>query len=126
MDVKSKVWIVDEEDNLIFGDGKMKILELIEETGSIQEAAKKADMNYKKAWSHIKILQENIEDELVVTAKGRTTGGTRLTPKAKELVAVYKILKEEVKTFTKERYEMLFREQELIVSVKKGSDDQVK
>ena len=72
-----------------------------------------------------KILQDNIEDELVITAKGRTTGGTQLTPKAKELVATYKILKEEVKTFTKERYETLFSKEELIVSARKGSSDQI-
>ena len=58
MEIKVKVWIEDENKNLIFGSGKTEILRQIEETGSISEAAKKVGMNYKKAWSHIKILEE--------------------------------------------------------------------
>ena len=66
MEIKVKVWIEDENKNLIFGSGKTEILRQIEETGSISEAAKKVGMNYKKAWSHIKILEEYIEDDLVI------------------------------------------------------------
>ncbi len=49
---------------------KPKFLELIEREGSIAKAAEKLEMNYKKAWTHIKILQKNIADELVVPQKG--------------------------------------------------------
>ena len=41
MEIKVKVWIEDENKNLIFGSGKTEILRQIEETGSISEAAKK-------------------------------------------------------------------------------------
>mgnify|MGYP006365356769 CR=1 FL=1 len=64
MEVRVKVWIEDENKNLIFGSGKTEILEYIEQTGSISKAAKLLDMNYKKAWSHIKILEELIEDDI--------------------------------------------------------------
>ena len=66
MEVKVKVWIEDENKNLIFGHGKTEILEQIEKTGSISKASQEIGMNYKKAWSHIKILEEFIEDDLVV------------------------------------------------------------
>ena len=42
MKSKMKVWIEDNEKNLIFGGGKTQILELIDETGSISEASKRA------------------------------------------------------------------------------------
>ena len=58
MITKVKVWIEDDNSNLVFGSGKSEILEYIDQTGSIQDASKKAGMNYKKAWNHIKILQE--------------------------------------------------------------------
>ncbi len=108
MKSKIKIWIEDSEHNLIFGDGKTQILELIDQTGSISEASKRAGMNYKKAWLHIKILQEYIEDELVIVNKGRTSGGTTLTPKAKELVERFKKLRDEVKEFSENRFNELF------------------
>jgi molybdate transport repressor ModE-like protein len=109
MQAKVKVWIEDDADNLIFGGGKTQILEYIDETGSISEAAKKVGMNYKKAWTHIKILQEYLEDELVIANKGgKGQGGTVLTPKAKEIIKTFKILRKDIKNFTQKRYEELF------------------
>ena len=108
MVVKVKTWIEDANEHLIFGGGKTQILELIDETGSIAEAAKRVGMNYKKAWTHIKILQEYIEDDLVVVKKGRESGGTSLTPKAKELIAKYKLLEKEVREFSEKRFQEIF------------------
>ncbi|MDA3907667.1 MAG: LysR family transcriptional regulator [Sulfurimonas sp.] len=108
MVVKVKTWIEDDNEHLIFGGGKTQILELIDETGSISEASKRVGMNYKKAWTHIKILQEYIEDDLVVVKKGRDSGGTSLTPKAKELIAKYKLLEKEVRDFSTKKFEEIF------------------
>ncbi|QOY53692.1 LysR family transcriptional regulator [Candidatus Sulfurimonas marisnigri] len=108
MVVKVKTWIEDDNEHLVFGGGKTQILELIDETGSISEASKRVGMNYKKAWSHIKILQEYIEDDLVVVKKGRDSGGTALTPKAKELILKYKLLEKEVRDFSTKRFEEIF------------------
>lgn len=109
MQAKVKVWIEDDANNLIFGGGKTQILEFIDETGSISEAAKKVGMNYKKAWTHIKILQEYLEDELVIASKGgKGQGGTVLTPKAKEIIETFKILRADIKEYTQKRYEELF------------------
>ena len=109
MQAKVKVWIEDDADNLIFGGGKTQILEFIDQTGSISEAAKKVGMNYKKAWTHIKILQEFLEDELVIASKGgKGQGGTVLTPKAKEIIETFKILRSDIKKYTQKRYKELF------------------
>lgn len=112
MKSKIKIWIEDSEGNLIFGGGKAQILEFIDETGSISEASKKVGMNYKKAWTHIKILQEYIDDELVIVNKGRSSGGTVLTPKAKELVENFKQFRKEVKEFSEQKFEELFKEKD--------------
>ncbi|MCJ8326303.1 MAG: winged helix-turn-helix domain-containing protein [Campylobacterales bacterium] len=126
MKIKVKTWIEDENKNLVFGGGKTQILEFIEETGSISQAAKLLGMNYKKAWSHIKILQENIEDELVIVNKGRSTGGTKLTPKAKEIIENYKILKEDINDFAKKRFEELFLKEKNIMTCKDELEKEVK
>lgn len=109
MEAKVKVWIEDENCNLIFGSGKTEVLEFIDQTGSIKEASLKVGMNYKKAWSHIKVLQEFIEDELVCANKGRANGGTTLTPKAREVIQTYKILQHDVNRFAQKRFKELFK-----------------
>ena len=121
MKSKMKVWIEDNEKNLIFGGGKTQILELIDETGSISEASKRAGMNYKKAWSHIKILQKFIDDELVIVNKGRNSGGTVLTPKAKELIENFKILRADVKKYSEERFNELFKKDEKMIFTSKDN-----
>ncbi len=120
MKSKIKIWIEDDNNNLIFGGGKTQILELIDETGSISEASKRAGMNYKKAWSHIKILQKYIDDELVIVQKGRNSGGTKLTPKAKELVENFKKLKEDIKAFSDEKFTQLFLNEKMINCAKEN------
>lgn len=119
MQAKVKIWIEDNEANLVFGGGKTQILEFIDQTGSISEAAKKVGMNYKKAWSHIKILQEYIEDELVIVHKGRNTGGTVLTPKAKEIMHKYQQLEDEIKAYSTKRFEELFIESKDLIHCSK-------
>ena len=109
MEVKVKVWIEDDKNNLVFGGGKTEILEYIKETGSIAEASQKIGLSYKKAWSHIQILEKYIEDSLVITQKGGgEQGGTRLTPKALEIIENYKLLQHDVREYTKERFTELF------------------
>ena len=115
MEVKVKVWIEDENRNLIFGSGKTEILNQIDQTGSIAKAAQNVGMNYKKAWSHIKILEEYIEDDLVITKKGRgEDSGTKLTSKAKELISLYKTLDEDIKNYSKQRFKELFLDKNMI------------
>jgi len=105
--IKTKIWIEDNKGNLLFGKGKTEILELIEKEGSIAKAAEKMGLNYKKAWNHIKILQQNLDDELVIVEKG-VKGGTYLTPKAKEYVDVYRQLEKEIQDFANKRFKDLY------------------
>lgn len=107
--VRTKTWIENDQQELLFGKGKTEILELIEQEGSIAKAAEKMGMNYKKAWTHVKILRENIADELVVAQKGGgDTGGTVLTPKAGELIKKYRQLQQEIEIFANKRFKELF------------------
>lgn len=120
MEVKVKVWIDDNENNLVFGGGKTEVLKYIDQTGSISKAAKIVGMNYKKAWTHIKILEEHIEDELVQTKKGRgEDSGSSLTPKAREIINTYEVLQEDIKEYAKKRFdELFFKDNKEIIKVK--------
>ncbi len=120
MKVKVKVWIEDENGELIFGSGKTEVLKQIDDTGSISRAAQKVGMNYKKAWNHIQILQKYIEDDLVFTQKGRgENSGSMLTPKAREIIQTYEILEYDVKKYSQKRFAELFAsDDEYIIQTK--------
>ena len=45
--IKSRHWIVDDQDRIIMGEGRKEILETIEKTGSINKTAKMMKMSYK-------------------------------------------------------------------------------
>ena len=107
--VKTKTWIENQNRDLLFGKGKTEILEFIKEYGSIAKAAQMLNMSYKKAWNHIKILQNNLDDVLVQSQKGAgEQGGTTLTPKALEFIENYKQLQDDIEKFANERFKELF------------------
>ena len=107
--VKTKTWIENGEKELLFGKGKTEILEFIEQEGSIAKAAERMGLKYKKAWTQIKILQKNIDDEMVVPQKGGGgRGGTTLTPKAMEMVEKYRRLQRDIENYADNRFEELF------------------
>ncbi len=122
MQIKVKTWIEDEDNNLIFGGGKTQILEYIDKTGSIAKASSIMGINYKKAWSHVQILQNYIEDDIVISNKGRKIGGTVLTPKAKQIIKNYKILKEDINLFAQKRFNELFLSNTALMKATRDKD----
>jgi molybdate transport repressor ModE-like protein len=107
--LKTKTWVENEKKELLFGKGKTEVLVEIRKTGSISKAAQNLDMNYKKAWSHIKLLQSNLKDTLVETTKGGGENrGTKLTPLADEYIDKYKQLQMDIEEFANKRFKELF------------------
>jgi len=94
-----RFWISKSEHNFL-GKGRIELLERIEETGSITNAAKAMKMSYKAAWDAVDAMNNLAEQPLVERAKGgKGGGGTHLTAYAKELISTYNILHEEHQRF---------------------------
>jgi molybdate transport system regulatory protein len=75
------------------GPGKVRLLELVAETGSIRKAAAGMKMSYRQAWLLLKALEKTFAAPLVTTATGgRAGGGARLAPLGKLVVARYRSL----------------------------------
>ncbi len=87
--LRSSHWIVDEQGNIIIGKGRAEILENIEKTGSINQAAKVMKMSYKGVWSKIKATEKHLNQNIVHADRKE---GTRLTRQGKELLEKYKQL----------------------------------
>ena len=85
--VKSRQWIVDENDRIVMGQGRSLILESIEETGSINKTAKLLKMSYKAVWSKIRATEDHLGARVVDTDRRL---GSRLTPEGKRLLEKYR------------------------------------
>uniref|UniRef100_UPI00406C4889 TOBE domain-containing protein n=1 Tax=Rhodoferax sp. GW822-FHT02A01 TaxID=3141537 RepID=UPI00406C4889 len=78
------------------GDKRIRLLEAIDKTGSISQAAKAVPLSYKAAWDAVDDMN-NVAPEPLVTrsAGGKHGGGTELTAFARRLIAFYRALEKE-------------------------------
>jgi molybdate transport system regulatory protein len=75
------------------GPGKVRLLELVGETGSIRKAAAGMKMSYRRGWLLLKALGEAFGAPLVSTATGgKAGGGALLTPLGRTVVQQYRAL----------------------------------
>ena len=82
---------IDFENGSQIGHGKIRLLELIAEHGSISRAAKEMKMSYRRAWLLVQKMNAHFSEPLVETAKGGNSGGgARLTALGQEVVACYR------------------------------------
>ena len=78
-------------DKIAFGPGKLELLELVAETGSISDAAKRMDMSYMRAWSLIQTINACFKLPLVQTARGgNERGGAELTAAGRRVLKLYR------------------------------------
>jgi|SRR6185312_16246265 len=97
--VNGSLWI-EHQGQRFFGPGPVQLLELIEETGSINQAAKRMEMSYKKAWSIVNNLNSTALRPMVITATGgQKGGGSTISPEAKAFIAYYRELRERFNKF---------------------------
>ena len=66
---------VDFGNNLRLGRGKVRLLELVGETGSISAAARKMNMSYRRAWLLMDELNHMFGRDVIETAAGGSGGG---------------------------------------------------
>lgn len=75
------------------GPGKVRLLELIAETGSIAAAGREMNMSYRRAWMLVDNLAEVLGTPVVETRKGgRAGGGARLTDAGRGAIEQYRAM----------------------------------
>jgi molybdate transport system regulatory protein len=89
MEIKYKIWL-EKDGEVVVGNGKMGLLKMIEEFGSIQKAAEKHGMSYRHAWGIIQKIENRAGFKVVETqVGGKDGGGAKLTPKGMEFLNRY-------------------------------------
>jgi molybdate transport system regulatory protein len=86
-------------DELALGPGKIRLLELIRETGSISAAGRAMGMSYRRAWLLVDDLNRSFKGPLVVTQLGGSGGGgAELTALGIDIARRYRAIEAKVRT----------------------------
>jgi len=101
--IKSKIWI-ESEDGILISEGRVKLLKLIDETGSLNKAAKAMNLSYQKAWKLVDESNRSAPSPLITTqVGGKSGGGSVLTPYGKSLIASFEAINRSCWTFLDEQ-----------------------
>jgi molybdate transport system regulatory protein len=107
--IRSKVWI-EVEGEPVFGRGRRFLLEAIDSHGSINQAAKEVDISFRKAWGHIKAMEDRLGVKLVERQTGgKNGGGAALTADARKFLKKYETLEKGIQEFVDKRFRKVFR-----------------
>jgi molybdate transport system regulatory protein len=78
------------------GPGKIRLLEAIDQTGSITQAGRSLGMSYRRAWLLVNDMNNCFRDPVVEAEQGGAHGGgTTLAPLGKKLVEQYHAIEAE-------------------------------
>ncbi len=109
MEIRYKIWL-ERKREVIAGNGKINLLKIIDELGSIQRAAEKMGLSYRHAWGMIQKMERRAGFKMVeTTVGGKEGGGATLTSQAKELVRWYLTFRDTLDKFIKEKFEQEFK-----------------
>ncbi|UYZ63762.1 winged helix-turn-helix domain-containing protein [Hymenobacter weizhouensis] len=97
--LNGRLW-VETDDDRFMGIGRLELLTLIREQGSISKAAQQMGMSYKRAWELVASLNAQAARPLVLTqAGGKRGGGAEVTPEGEALIAEFRELQARFQEF---------------------------
>jgi molybdate transport system regulatory protein len=106
-----KLWLNSKDYEGVFGDGKWRLLQAIEQTGSLSAASELLKISYRKAWGDLKKAQDALNVSLVEKQRGGNMGGrTVLTVEGKKWIKAYSKFHADVEKTVEKAYEKNIRE----------------
>jgi molybdate transport system regulatory protein len=93
-------------DGMLLGLGRIQLLELVEELGSLNKAAAAMGMSYRAAWGRMKQTETVIGEPLVERSGPKK--GFRLTPLGHEIVRLFRAWHQDVEVFALARARDIF------------------
>ena len=101
-----KCWISSDKARSVFGDEKYRLLEAIEQTGSLTEACKSLGIRYRKAWGDLRKLEGSVGVAFLERHRGGREGGhTTLTDEGKKWVRAYSRFRSKIESTVAAAYE---------------------
>ena len=105
--IEVRLWI-EETEGPFLGIGKIWLLENIQKTGSITNAAKAMKMAYRQAWQLVEEMNKRAEKPLVEKLLGgKGGGGARLTEAGERAIVVFYEIEKRIKDFAQKEAQNL-------------------
>lgn len=90
--LNGRIW-VETAGGPTLGPGRIELLERIQQSGSIRQAAMQMGMSYRQAWQLIEHMNTNLKAPVVVSHRGGKGGGyAEVTPTGLEVIQQFKLL----------------------------------
>ena len=106
--VRAKLWL-EINGNPFFGEGRVQLLKGIEKYGSINQAAKAADIPYRRAWSYLHAMEKRLGIKMLNTRIGGANGGgTELSKEAREFLCKFEYLSSNLERFIEKEFSGYF------------------
>ena len=106
LNARCKLWLSSKNIEGVFGDGKWRLLEAIDQTGSLSAASELLRISYRKAWGDLNKAQDALNVSLVEKRRGGNIGGrTTLTSEGKQWVRAYSMFRADVEKAIGKAYE---------------------
>ena len=86
--LNAKGWL-EKDGKFLLGEGRARLLELINRTHSISETAREMKMSYRHAWGVIKEMESAVGKKLTKSERGGSGGGTGVLVTLKKLHPMY-------------------------------------
>jgi molybdate transport system regulatory protein len=100
--LNGRIWI-ETAGEKVLGPGRVELLERIQQSGSIRQAALQMKMSYKQAWDLVNHMNSHFRLPVVTSQRGGKGGGNAmLTAEGLRVIAEYHRLQEKFKAFLKE------------------------
>ncbi len=98
MDIKVKLYLVDDQGEKFMGIGVLWLLEKIQQGSSLRKAASELEISYSKAYNMVRNLERNLGYPVVQRRRGGAShDGVSLTPLGQSLIELYRTFQQEVK-----------------------------
>ena len=105
----TKIQLFDQNGEKFFGEGPCRLLEQVEQTGSLRCAAASMEMAYSKALKLVKQAEEALGFPLTQrSVGGRDGGGSTLTPEGREFLHKYEAYRDACVQANRELYANYF------------------
>ena len=89
MQPRLKLWL-EQDGRIVMSDYRLRLLQLVAETGSLADAAERMDLSYRRAWGKVKELERNLGIPLLHSVPGGPGGGhSEITPEGLDLLRRY-------------------------------------
>ncbi len=107
----SNLWIECDK-QVVLSKWRVRLLEAVEETGSISAAAERMKVPYRRAWDKLDEMEKGLGLQLVERQVGGAHGGgARLTPAGRDYVARFKLFAQGIDELIVRHFQQAFGEQ---------------